>query len=316
MARYRLAGLVLDSAIDLPEVPLAPTHEHEGPEPGVDRWEVVPAGPSGAPRDEVVIEETELADGAPWSRTTRDGADYHIAFPELVAFHIDPVAHRVSVAVETADASTVRHLLLDQVVPRILSLGATIVLHASAVLLETGAVAFVGPSGAGKSTMAAAMVRNGGRLLSDDFVALDDAGHRFEARSTYPGLRLWKDSTTALAIHDDLTPMGIGSPKLRWRLPTDRWERRPAPLVAIVELGGSSPGPPSVERLHGHRAFMAVYPHCFRMERAGSQHLTDELDRFDRLMTNSRVARVARSHGYEAIDVLVDAVTELAAGAA
>lgn len=57
-----------------------------------------------------------------------------------------------------------------------LPLAATIrgleVFHASGVVLNGGALLFAGPPGAGKSSLAAALVRAGGRLLSDDAVAL------------------------------------------------------------------------------------------------------------------------------------------------
>ena len=45
-------------------------------------------------------------------------------------------------------------------------------LHASGVVLDGRAVLITGPSGAGKSSLAAALVRAGGQLLSDDAVAL------------------------------------------------------------------------------------------------------------------------------------------------
>jgi hypothetical protein len=57
-----------------------------------------------------------------------------------------------------------------------LPLAATIrgleVLHASGVVLDGKAVLVAGPPGAGKSSLAAALVRAGGQLLSDDAVAL------------------------------------------------------------------------------------------------------------------------------------------------
>jgi hypothetical protein len=62
------------------------------------------------------------------------------------------------------------------IVAQALPLAATIrgleVFHASGVVLDGRALLFSGPRGAGKSSLAAALVRAGGQLLSDDVVAL------------------------------------------------------------------------------------------------------------------------------------------------
>ena len=57
-------------------------------------------------------------------------------------------------------------------------------LHASAVMVDGGALAFLGGAGRGKSTLAAAFVRAGSRLVTDDLLAVGGAGGRVVA---YPG---------------------------------------------------------------------------------------------------------------------------------
>jgi hypothetical protein len=61
------------------------------------------------------------------------------------------------------------------------------VLHASGVVLGEKAVLITGPPGAGKSSLAAALVRRGGQLLSDDAVALQLSDRTLLA---YPGSTL------------------------------------------------------------------------------------------------------------------------------
>ncbi len=73
-------------------------------------------------------------------------------------------------------------------------------LHASAIEVEDGCVAFTGGSGAGKSTLAAALAARGHQVISDDVCVLhaDDRGHLL----IWPGLvrlRLWEDAMQALA---------------------------------------------------------------------------------------------------------------------
>jgi hypothetical protein len=66
-----------------------------------------------------------------------------------------------------------------------------LVLHASAVLMAGGAVAFLGDSGEGKSTMAGAMHRAGYAVLADDMVAIDLAGERPALLPGFSRVKLW-----------------------------------------------------------------------------------------------------------------------------
>ncbi|MGI8457567.1 MAG: hypothetical protein ACR2LI_05595 [Propionibacteriaceae bacterium] len=67
------------------------------------------------------------------------------------------------------------------------------VLHASAVDLGPGAVAFIGQSGMGKSTMATLMCADGGRLITDDVLRIDYVGEKPIARLGVSEVRLRKN---------------------------------------------------------------------------------------------------------------------------
>ena len=99
----------------------------------------------------------------------------------------------------SATVTTVRHLLIDQVVPLVLSRD-RLVLHASAVATPCGAVAFVGSTGSGKSTLAAALALAGFPLLCDDCLVVEPARCGFLVRPFYPGVRLWADSVRAVGM--------------------------------------------------------------------------------------------------------------------
>jgi hypothetical protein len=64
-------------------------------------------------------------------------------------------------------------IVSSQALPLAATLRGFEVVHASGVVLDDGAVLIAGPAGAGKSSLAAALLRTGGRLLSDDAVALE-----------------------------------------------------------------------------------------------------------------------------------------------
>jgi hypothetical protein len=64
------------------------------------------------------------------------------------------------------------NIVSSQALPLAATIRGLEVIHASGVVLDGWAALITGPSGAGKSSLAAALVRDGGQLLSDDAVAL------------------------------------------------------------------------------------------------------------------------------------------------
>ena len=92
-----------------------------------------------------------------------EGSGYRVRFPGIGDYFVSPGQGQIQCQPFSAvPAETLRHLLLDQVVPRMLGQGGELVLHASAVELDDGTgLAFVGPSGAGKSTLASSFQKPG-----------------------------------------------------------------------------------------------------------------------------------------------------------
>ena len=77
-------------------------------------------------------------------------------------------------------------------------------LHACAVRMGKGTVAFLGDSGAGKSTLAAFLVERGFPLVADDVCLLDpDADPSARVIPVAPWLKLWRTSLDALGRGDD-----------------------------------------------------------------------------------------------------------------
>jgi hypothetical protein len=97
----------------------------------------------------------------------------------------------------------------------VLHLQGIVCLHGSAIAIQDQAILFLGDSGAGKSTTAAALSQRGFAILSDDIVPLQEHQGQLWVQPTYPQVRLWPDTVTAL--------YGAAN-----RLPqlTDSWEKR------------------------------------------------------------------------------------------
>jgi hypothetical protein len=136
------------------------------------------------------------------ARRSEEGGppQYLMRFPELADFVIIDNTIICHLHPECRDDS-LRHLVLDQVIPRVWAHRGNLVIHASAVQMPNGQVAaFTGESGWGKSTLAAALQARGCRLLSDDSVSLGAVGGQVQLIPSYTGLRLNEDSIETLGL--------------------------------------------------------------------------------------------------------------------
>jgi hypothetical protein len=67
------------------------------------------------------------------------------------------------------------------------------VMHASAVVVDNRAMAFLASSTAGKSSLAAALMRCGYPLLTDNVLPITCCGDTYVGQPGYPQMRLWPD---------------------------------------------------------------------------------------------------------------------------
>ena len=190
---YRFADLVLRSEVPLSELPVAFSgppeclfriRRSERPEPFHDRWDHHWRSPEG----DVVLS------------CARDGDAYRLGVPGLSTFLIEDGGRAITCRPDfTLPPGTLEHLLIDQVLPRVLTHRGRLVIHAGCVVTPQGAIGFLGDSGTGKSTVCADFARAGHPLLGDDgIVVRRTATEAFEAIATYPGLRLLPDPLTIL----------------------------------------------------------------------------------------------------------------------
>ncbi len=99
---------------------------------------------------------------------------YWLRFPQLVDFKIAPETNKIKSYCNTGmPDNTLRHLLLDQTIPRLLSHKGQLIIHASCVQIGDSLVGFCGESGWGKSTLAAYLYGQGHTLITDDCLLLE-----------------------------------------------------------------------------------------------------------------------------------------------
>ena len=116
-------------------------------------------------------------------------------------------------------------------------------LHACALRMGNGAVAFLGDSGAGKSTLAAFLVERGYPLVADDVCLLDpDAEPSARVIPVAPWLKLWRTSLDALGQPEDgLSRTFNDEEKFRVPVSIDQAAEKRLPLAALVILRRMAP---------------------------------------------------------------------------
>jgi hypothetical protein len=278
MAVHRVSGLRLAADIALPELPrvrdtgvadfrfrlLAPRLRPLAPQSWLYRW-----------REE---------DGTSWIRLGRTRDGYLVRFARVADFLLSRDARTIGCrAAPKVTTLTIRHLLLDQVIPMVLGHRGHLAIHASAVVSAGGVLAFAGKAGWGKSTLCASIERSGRPALADDCVVIEERRGRVLAVPSYPGLRLWPDAARALGRHRrDSQPVADYSDKRRVGSRTRR--SGAAPLSAIYVL--APPGPAKavrITRLVPRDAVGRLLAHTHRLDVTDRARLTAELDALGRL---------------------------------
>jgi hypothetical protein len=165
-----------------------------------------------------------------------------------------------------ADEDEVRAYLLGAVFGALCHQRGTIPLHASAIVIADGCVAFVGASGAGKSTLVAALAQRGHEIIGDDecFLRLGVNGDV----QAWPGvsrIRLWDDARIALGfLGPGVEQVMRGYNKYDVSVRPQRNRVQPYPLHRVYQLHRVPNGVAEVIRLHGADAVEAliqnVYP--------------------------------------------------------
>lgn len=209
-------------------------------------------------------------DGSRVLGLARRGNDYLLRFHGQCDFVIDGQGRSVTAEpLEDLAVDTLEHLLVDQVLPRLLAHRGELVAHASVVETVHGSVLFLGRSGWGKSTLAGLFHQRGHRLLSDDCALLSFDGTGVAAVPTYPSLRLYGDSLDRVFEAPPATArVAAYSHKRRVALAAGGDPRPGRPLRAIYLLNDPATGAaaPAIDPLPPAVACMALVEHSFRLD--------------------------------------------------
>ena len=190
---YQIFDIALDSDMALPELP------------EIETCKTVIKFSKGIDKSKFLNEPNwfhhwESIDGDIIASCAKSDDGYILKFPYLASFVISYEFNHIFYFPEPETPNeTIRHLLLDHIIPKIIGQQGRLVLHASAVILPNGkAIAFLGNSGWGKSTIASSFHESGAQLITDDCLLIELNKRQIIGIPNYYGLRLFSDSAEAI----------------------------------------------------------------------------------------------------------------------
>ena len=237
--RYRYHGLSVDSEICLPEWS---AFEIPRDSPDFSSHDVT------IRREEPGIEATAPAAGE-YRFSIGQTGEFIVRDGREIRF--TPVPEIAALGEGDSASKKIRPFLLGSAWGALLYQRGQLVLHASGVQVNGGAVAFCARRGGGKSTMAAMLSALGHPLLSDDLCCISSVGSTRQVHPSVPRFRLCEDAVASLGWsaahgHRDHMPSG----KYHY-YPTDRQIAKPLRLLRIYLL---SWGTPEIHRVRGFNA--------------------------------------------------------------
>jgi hypothetical protein len=240
---------------------------------------------------------------APWLSFARADEGYLLRFRQLADFFISRDGAYIRASPSRAlPVDTLRHLLLDQVLPLALSHRGRLLLHASAVHVPgVGALAFAGPTGRGKSTLAAALASRGGRILSDDCMAIDRQAGVMHVLPAYPGLRLWLDGPSRPLRRGTIASrVAHYTRKRRVNGGALLFHRQPSPLRALFLVSERAETGPAVtfRRCGAAARLIGLVRHAYLLDIEDRDQLVRAFDGLSSIATSVPVLRLRVRHGH------------------
>jgi hypothetical protein len=235
-----------------------------------------------------------------------------LRFPHTADFVVSAESNAVAVRYllkHRIGESRLRHLLLDHILPRALTLLGEHVLHGALLSVGGHGLAIIGPSGAGKSTLAAALSMRAADLHSDDAFVLRRSAEGFLAQGAYPGLRLWPDSLRKLYPEGRSSTIMSETSSKRC-LQTAGPAEDQVPLTAIIILDPTSKQPRSASATPA-KACMALVANAFQFDPSDTVAAASSLKFMRGVALDVPAFVVGRPRDYGQLPALCDVVLSI-----
>lgn len=296
---YQVCGMLIESNLPLFE------QAYSGRDTAECRFRLAAAAPADH-QPQQWFHEWREEDGVSWLLFGHRPGGYLLRFPDLADFSVSSDGGAIEcVPLPGVPLETIRHLLLDQVVPLVCSRRGRLALHASAVATPAGALAFVGTTGQGKSTLAASLVLRGFPLLTDDCLVLDLRAGQLYGTPSYPGVRLWDDSlATLFAGKLDAKHVAHYTTKRRVAVGADpaSFHNAPIPILRIYFLatpeGGADENAVRVTLIPPSLALVDLVRFSFKLDITDQALLREEFQLLSKIVTMPLLYRLTFPHDY------------------
>jgi hypothetical protein len=245
------------------------------------------------------------------------GTDQWLRFPGSADFRLSARAREVfCYPLPGIPIETLRHLVLDQVLPRCLAHQGKIMVHASAVQFNEGVALFLGDSGTGKSTLAGSFHQAGWPAVSDDCLCIKNSRVGVKAIPSYASLRLWDDSLNFL-FPSEGKDYSVAHYSTKKRISTNGYEslrlREGIPILAVFVLS-----PPTqhfcsditMQRISHREAFIELMRQSFKLNFADLRRVKRHIGAIGRIIPELQAFRLSVPRQYDLLPAVRQKVLE------
>ena len=241
----------------------------------------------------------------------RDGDElYVVDFSGLASFEVDFLNQTIALQRDDGvSADACRHLIVNQIFPRILAHNGRLIVHAAAVRSNHSTLMLTGPSGAGKSTLAASFYAAGWDLLGDDAFRVESSTDGLECRAIYQSLRLFEDSRRAV-----LAGVGRSSPVAHYSSKHsvdglgDPTGGVPQPLSAIIFVEPEPSPEPIIDAVSPGEACIGLVEHSFWLDPKDRNGTLERLRQSGTAAGKVPAFRLRFPRRYDALGAVRDAI--------
>jgi len=167
----------------------------------------------------------------------------------------------------TVTEDSIRLFLFGSAIGALLFQKGYLVLHASAIKTEKGAVLFCGHSGSGKSTTLQELIKRGYKKLSDDTIALyyDEKKKKIMCIPSYPQSKLWQKSLDLLEYKNKgLRKINEDLEKYAYNTKEDFYDKKPIPIYSLFVLNTYKNNEIEVTSVEGLDKFNVIRNQTYR----------------------------------------------------